>query len=73
MQAIIDGKLYDTEGAERVAEGTFVEVFRTKDGRWFKKEEPMLGLGCQIIPIDQKEAKSLVGFHSPDSYDKYFS
>jgi hypothetical protein len=30
------------------------------------------GQGCQIIPIDQNEAKSLVGVHAPDQYDKYF-
>lgn len=72
MKIIIDGKLYDTETADLVAVGTFVEVYRTKKGNWFKKSDSIFGQGCQIIPIDQSEAKKLVGLHTPDRYNKYF-
>ncbi len=72
MKTIIEGKLYDTEAAELIACGTFVEVFRTKRGNWFKKSDSTLGQGCALIPIDENEAKGLVGLHAPDRYNKYF-
>ncbi len=72
MKIIINEKLYDTETADLIAVGTFVEVYRTKKGSWFKKSDSILGQGCQIIPIEQNEAKKLIGIHAPDRYNKYF-
>lgn len=71
MKAIINGKVYDTETAELAAKGSYVEVFQTRKGNWFKRLE-LLGMGCRIIPIEQKEAMSLVGVLAPDQYGKFF-
>lgn len=72
MKTIINGMLYDTETAELIAVGTYVEVYRTKKGNWFKKVDSILGTGCQIVPIELREAGLLVGENAPENYCKYF-
>ncbi len=72
MKTIIDGKLYDTDSAEMVAVGQFVEVYRTSKGSWFKRSQSMFGMGSMLLPINGDEAKKLVGLHAPDRYEKYF-
>jgi hypothetical protein len=72
MKTIIEGKLYDTDNANLIAVGTFVEVYRTTKGSWFKKSDSILGQGCALVPIDENEAKGLVGLHAPDRFNKYF-
>ena len=72
MKRIIDNKAYDTETANLVAVGNYVEVYQTPKGNWFKKSDSMLGWGCMLIPIDVNEAKELIGLLAPDKYEKYF-
>jgi hypothetical protein len=72
MKAIIDGKIYDTETAERIAEGVCVEVYRTKKGNWFKRTRDLYTDNHHVEPIGEKEARDLIGLNAPDRYDKYF-
>lgn len=72
MKTIINEKLYDTDTADLVAVGNYVEVYQTRNGNWFKKSDSILGLGCMLIPIDEKEAKKLIGLHAPEKYERYF-
>lgn len=72
MKIIVDDKIYDTDTANLVAVGSYVEVYQTQKGNWFKKSDSILGWGCQLIPIDIKEAKMLIGLHAPDKYENYF-
>ena len=72
MKTIINGKLYDTDTADLVAVGNYVEVYQTQKGSWFKKSDSMLGWGCMLIPIEVNEAKKLIGLHAPDKYERYF-
>ncbi|MCI1965869.1 MAG: hypothetical protein LKJ17_07035 [Oscillospiraceae bacterium] len=72
MKTIIDGKLYDTEQASLVAVGAYIEVYRTQKGNWFKKCGSPLENSCRVVPVEGREAQSLVGLHAPDEYEKYF-
>ncbi len=72
MKTIINEKLYDTDTAELVAVGNYIEVYQTQKGNWFKKSDSMLGWGCMLIPIEVNEAKKLIGLHAPEKYERYF-
>lgn len=72
MKAIINGKIYDTETAELIAVGDFLEIYKTKKGNWFKRTKDINGVNYQIEVINAADAKSFVGLHAPDHYDKYF-
>jgi hypothetical protein len=72
MKTIIDGKLYDTETAELVAVGDFVEVYRTAKGNWFERNKDIHGVNYKVEPIEANYAKRFIGIHAPDRYCKYF-
>lgn len=72
MKRIINDKIYDTDSAELVAEGPMVNVYRTKNGRWFEQVRSIIFDGCELHPLMFNEAKSLVGLHAPDRYDEFF-
>lgn len=72
MKTIINGKIYDTDTAERIAKGPCVSVYRTQSGKWFKRALSVFSNNYEIKLISFYEAKELVGLHAPDQYEKYF-
>ena len=87
MKKIINGKRYDTETAEMVADDSYSnygdfgcwseELYRTKKGNWFLcgEGDDETRDGSVIIPFTKKEALAWLEAHTSDSeaYEEYFA
>jgi len=87
MKKIINGKRYDTETAEMVADDSYSnygdlgywseELYHTKKGNWFLVGEggDETRGGSVIIPFTKKEALAWLEAHTSDSeaYKEYFA
>ena len=72
MKRFIDGRLYDTEKAEKVTrKAKGIDMYRTDKGNWFYYYYKA-SMRC-IVTLTKTEAKDIIGNHlGPEVYEKYF-
>lgn len=66
MKSIIDGKMYDTEKAEKLLEDRYIKIYKTKNDRLF------CVINGTITPVAMEEIKECIGIYLPDLYIKHF-